>query len=133
MRNARDAFHLAIPCRDLDEAFDYYVNRLKCGSARRFDDRITVNFFGDQVVCHLSPDRVDRAPDMYPRHFGMTLKERPDFERILQRALEHELAFFKPLFVRFSGQPEEHSAFFLIDPSNNLIEFKHYKNQDMMY
>jgi len=133
MRNPHDSFHLAIPCRDLDEAFDYYVNRLGCGSARRFDDRITIDFFGDQVVCHLSPDRVERAPDIYPRHFGMTLKNRPDFERILQLALERELPFFKDVFVRFSGQPEEHTAFFLIDPSNNLIEFKHYKNQDMMY
>lgn len=133
MRNPRNAFHLAIPCRDLDEAFDFYVNRLECGSARRFDDRITVNFFGDQIVCHLSPDKVDRAPEIYPRHFGMTLKDRSEFDRILQLAQEVELTFYKKGFVRFAGQPDEHVAFFLIDPSNNLIEFKHYKNQDMMF
>ena len=39
MREARDAFHLAIPARDLDEAFDFYVRGLGCKLARRYDER----------------------------------------------------------------------------------------------
>ena len=57
MRETRDAFHLAIPALDLDEAYEFYVTGLGCKLARRYNDRITLDFFGDQVVCHLSETR----------------------------------------------------------------------------
>ena len=47
MRTTHDAFHLAIPVADLDEAQDFYVTGLGCKLARRYDDRITLDFFGD--------------------------------------------------------------------------------------
>lgn len=133
MRNPGNAFHLAIPCRDLDAALEFYVKHLGGRSARRYEDRITVDFFGHQLVCHLSPDKTDRIPQLYPRHFGMILKERADFDRLLQIAHQQKIEFFEDVFVRFPGQPEEHNTFVLIDPSNNLVEFKCYQNQDMMY
>jgi uncharacterized protein len=133
MRNSLNAFHLAIPCRDLDEALEFYATRLGCKSARRYENRITIDFFGDQLVCHLAPEKIDRAPELYPRHFGVILRQQVDFDRILQLAREHELWFFEEPFVRFPGQPEQHRTFVLIDPSNNLIEFKHYENQDTIY
>ncbi|WP_346770215.1 VOC family protein, partial [Alicyclobacillus mali (ex Roth et al. 2021)] len=34
MRNPNDVFHLAIPARDLDEAYDFYVTKLGCKLAR---------------------------------------------------------------------------------------------------
>jgi extradiol dioxygenase family protein len=77
MRNSVTVFHLAIPARNLDEARRFYVDGLGCTLARRYADRITLNFFGDQVVCHLS-DHVDAAPTLYPRHFGVTFRERED-------------------------------------------------------
>jgi extradiol dioxygenase family protein len=133
MRNPSNAFHLAIPCRDLDEAWAFYIEALGCGPGTRYEDRITLSFFGDQVVCHLSPDKVDLAPAMYPRHFGLALELRAEFDRVLERARKHRLAFFEQPFVRFAGQPQEHWTFFLFDPSNNLIEFKHYVRPETMY
>ena len=62
MLNKNNVFHLAIPCRDLDEARHYYVDQLECKLARRYEDRITRDFFGDQLVCHLSPDKIARDP-----------------------------------------------------------------------
>lgn len=50
MGSSESIFHLAIPCRDLDEAKGFYVDQLECRLARRYDDRITLEFFGDQVV-----------------------------------------------------------------------------------
>ena len=46
MRDSRDVFHLAIPARDLDEAHRFYVEQLGCKLARRYPDRITLDFFG---------------------------------------------------------------------------------------
>ena len=59
MRDSQNVFHLAIPCKNLDEAYEFYVEKLGCKLARRYQDRITLDFFGDQVVCHLSPKNID--------------------------------------------------------------------------
>ena len=79
MRNQNNAFHLAVPCRDLQEAVDFYENKLGCERRRSYDDRVTFNFFGDQLVCHLSPDKIDKDSNPYPRHFGVTFYGESDF------------------------------------------------------
>ena len=132
MRDSHDVFHLAIPARDLEAAYAFYVTQLGCKLARRYPDRLTLDFFGDQLVCHRS-ERADAAPEMYPRHFGVTFRERAAFEALLRLARERGLPFFREPFARFEGQVEEHTTFFLVDPSNNLLEFKHYRDPRMMY
>ena len=54
MRTTTDVFHLAIPVHDLEAAEHFYVELLGCKLARRYPDRITLDFFGDQLVCHLT-------------------------------------------------------------------------------
>ena len=93
MREPGDVFHLAIPVRDLDEAQHFYVTQLGCHLARRYDDRITLDFFGDQVVCHLS-DQVEADPTLYPRHFGVTFRRRADFDALLYCAELRNIPFF---------------------------------------
>ena len=132
MRTPRDVFHLAIPALDLEGARRFYVEGLGCTLARRYADRITLNFFGEQVVCHLC-DRVDDTPRLYPRHFGVTFRAWRDWERLLTLARARNLRFFLDPFRRFEGKPEGHHAFVLQDPSNNLLEFKHYDNPTLMY
>ncbi len=125
-------FHLAIPAADLDEAYRFYVEGLGCHLARRYPDRITLDFFGDQVVCHLS-DQIDSQPDLYPRHFGVTFRRREDFEAVVRCAELRKLAVYRPCERRFEGLVEEHLTMVLRDPSWNLIEFKHYLDARMMY
>jgi extradiol dioxygenase family protein len=132
MRDTHNVFHLAIPAQDLDAAHEFYVTKLGCKLARRYDDRITLDFFGDQLVCHRS-DEIATEPKMYPRHFGVTFRERSAFDNLLHLAYERKLPLFRELFTRFEGQVEEHLTFFLVDPSNNLLEFKWYRDERMMY
>ena len=76
MRDSRDVFHLAIPVYDLDESQEFYVGALGCKLARRYADRITIDFFGDQLVCHLvEPPVVPAEVTLYPRHFGVTFRQ----------------------------------------------------------
>ncbi|MGW4369362.1 VOC family protein [Nocardia takedensis] len=133
MRTTHDAFHLAIPARDLDEAENFYNRLLGCQIARRYADRITVNFFGDQVVCHLSPEEPVREPTLYPRHFGITFRDRPDFDALLRLVEIRKVPVFQEAQLRFTGTVEEHSTLVLRDPSDNLLEFKHYRDPRMMY
>jgi extradiol dioxygenase family protein len=132
VRTTDDAFHLAIPAKNLDEAQAFYVKQLGCKLARRYADRITLDFFGDQLVCHLS-DSIDEDPQMYPRHFGITFRHREDFDAVVRLARVRDIAFFNEPQQRFAGLVEEHWTFVLRDPSNNLIEFKHYLDPRMMY
>lgn len=132
MRDPHNVFHLAIPCSNLEETREFYV-RLGCRLARSYSDRITLDFFGDQVVCHLYPEGVDVEPHMFPRHFGTTFSRLEDYEALLAHCREEQLRFFADPFVRFEGLAEEHRTFFLVDPSNNVLEFKHYNRSDMMY
>ncbi|MGH7918434.1 MAG: VOC family protein, partial [Candidatus Dormibacteraceae bacterium] len=94
MRTTDDVFHLAIPTRNLDEAYEFYVAKLGCKLARRRDDRITLDFFGDQVVCHHSSE-IAAEPKEYPRHFGVTFRELREFDNLLQLARARGLPFFR--------------------------------------
>lgn len=126
-------FHLAIPTHDLEKSTEYYVTQLGCRLARTYSDRITLDFFSHQLVCHLAPDSIELKPKMYPRHFGMTLRDRNDFDAIYERAKRNKLIFFQERFERFPKTEDAHESFFLQDPSNNLIEFKYYYDPKKMY
>lgn len=135
MRTTCDVFHLAIPVHDLDEAQRFYVAMLGCKLARRYPDRITVDFFGDQLVCHLTegePPEPDSL-DLYPRHFGVTFRAAADFEAVYDCAVIRKIPFFRDISSRFEALAEEHRTFVLVDPSGNLLEFKHYRDPRMMY
>jgi uncharacterized protein len=135
MRESRDVFHLAIPVHDLEEACEFYVGALGCKLARRYADRITIDFFGDQLVCHLV-DPPDEAPvelSLYPRHFGVTFRDACDFDAVHELCLQRKIELFSDVSVRFEGRVEAHRTFVLRDPSDNLIEFKHYADPRMMY
>jgi len=132
MRETNKVFHLAIPCKNLDETVEFY-EKLGCELARRYDDRVTFNFFGDQLVCHLSPENIDHSPKMYPRHFGITFIDKEEFNDLLNAAREENLSFFQEPMIRFKGMQEEHETFFLIDPANNLLEFKYYHDVTKVY
>ena len=133
MRTTTDVFHLAIPAHDLDEAQDFYVTRLGCKLARRYADRITLDFFGDQLVCHLVPGEPAAPESLYPRHFGVTFRAAADFEALHACAVTRKIPFYQDISLRFEGLVEEHQTFVLVDPSGNLLEFKHYNDARMMY
>ena len=126
-------FHLAIPTQDLDAAEGFYTRVLGAERARRYDDRITLRFFDHQLVCHLAPDAIDAEPRMYPRHFGMTVLDREAFERVHARCVASGGPFFEERFTRWPDRPERHETFFLVDPSHNVIEFKHYDDPTYAY
>jgi uncharacterized protein len=135
MRTTDDVFHLAIPVHDLDAAERFYVTMLGCKLARRYPDRITLDVFGDQLVCHLTDNQApkEKPASLYPRHFGVTFRAAADFEAVHQCAVLRKIPFFQDVSIRFEAMAEEHRTFVLLDPSGNLLEFKHYRDPRMMY
>jgi uncharacterized protein len=135
VRESRDVFHLAIPVYDLDEAEAFYGGELGCKLARRYPDRITIDFFGDQLVCHLTERPAAPVGELrlYPRHFGVTFRETRDFDALYELCVQRKVEFFADVSTRFEGLVEVHRTFVVRDPSDNLVEFKHYADPRMMY
>jgi hypothetical protein len=135
MRDQLDVFHLAVPAYHLESTEHFYVDSLGCKLARRYENRITLDFFGDQLVCHLSepPSGGFQPPTLYPRHFGVTFRRTEDFDALVELCALRKIPFFQEVTIRYAGRAEEHRSFVLRDPSDNLIEFKHYNDPRMMY
>jgi extradiol dioxygenase family protein len=122
-------FHLAIPTHDLSLAKEFYTKAFGAYIGREYDNYVIFNFFGHQVVTHLNPAKVDTEVTMYPRHYGIILENKEDFDRIYDLCKKSKVPFFEELFERFQNKPGWHFSFFVSDPSNNLIELKYYVNQ----
>lgn len=118
--------HVAVPARDLTESITWYV-KLGAKLGRLYATSAVLNFCGTQVVLHESSD-VPAEPTMYPRHFGFIL-QRGEFEFW---QWEFRSVLWKTA-TRFTAAPGEHDTFFLCDPSNNLIEFKTYRNEKEVF
>lgn len=129
----QNIFHLAIPSHDFKLSKSFYGDKLGLQLGRESESFVIINFFNHQVVLHLSPDEIDKAVKMYPRHFGLVIASEEEYLKLLNRAKEHKCEFFKDDFNRWAGKPEEHRSFFLRDPSNNLLEFKWYKNRETIF
>jgi extradiol dioxygenase family protein len=139
MRNPSPPFHLAIAVDDLAAADAFYHGLLGCPHGRRSDKWIDYDFFGHQLVAHLSPEDCVRAKtnavdgeDVPARHFGVVLS--PDDWRALAASLTKKGATFiiEP-DIRFKGEPGEQGTFFILDPAGNALEFKCFEDIRQMF
>lgn len=126
-------FHLAFPVKDIESTLHFYRDKLGFPIDLIEKQRCIINFFGHQAVAHVSKEHVPDEATLYPRHFGIITGDEREFDELLNRIKESGLEFFKPLFVRFPESSRAHKTFFLKDPSNNLLEFKWYKNRNLLF
>ena len=123
-------FHLAFPVHDLAEARRFYGELLGCPEGRSSDEWVDFNFYGHQIVAHLSPDETGLARTsavdghgVPVRHFGIVLPM-GEWEALAARLREAGVQFVIEPYIRFKGQPGEQATMFFLDPSRNAIEVK---------
>jgi len=63
----------------------------------------------------------------------VTFRSEADFRALHELAVTRKIPFFAERANRFEGRVEVHQTFVLVDPSGNLLEFKHYADPRMMY
>ena len=101
------------------------------------DGGIGVAHFADLISSAAAPphrgDEPGEPASLYPRHFGVTFRAEADFEALHACAVLRKIPFYQEVSTRFEGLVEEHHTFVLLDPSGNLLEFKHYRDPRMMY
>ena len=135
----RPPFHLAFPVNDLAEARHFYGTVLGCAEGRSSDDWVDFDFFGHQIVAHLSPETARPSPsnrvdgdDVPVRHFG-TVLPLDVWQALSQRLKQTGVKFIIEPHVRFAGEPGEQATLFVLDPSGNALEFKSFRNLQQLF
>lgn len=132
-------FHLAIPVDDLKAAEGFYGDLLGCPRGRRSDQWIDFDFYGHQLVVHLSPQECRAAhtsvvdgEDVPVRHFGLVLSQAA-WRDLADRLAKAGVDFLIKPDIRFRGEPGEQGTFFIRDPAGNALEFKCFANMRMLF
>jgi len=133
-------FHLALPVTDLEQARNFYGVVLACPQGRASDRWIDFDFWGHQLVVHLVEEeqfpQLSRNPvdgeDVPAAHFGPILSP-AEFDALEQRLKQARVEPVIGPLRRFAGRRGEQSTLFVRDPSGNHLEFKSFRNMDMLF
>lgn len=135
----RPRFHLAFPVDDLTAARGFYGGLLGCSEGRSTEDWVDFNLFGHQIVAHLAPEEVGEAAQngvdgkaVPVRHFGV-LMDWDDWDALHTKLTAKGTDYIIEPYVRFEGKPGEQGTFFIKDPAGNALEFKSFKNDEMVF
>lgn len=126
-------FHLAFPVTDIAVAKAYYADGLGCTVGRENAKSLILNLYGHQLVGHITDEPLAIQKGIYPRHFGLIFTAEADWEALLERSHQQGLSFYQQPKYRFTGSPLEHRTFFLVDPFQNLMEFKYYAHASAIF
>ena len=132
-------FHLAFPVSDVKKAKEFYTHILGCTLGRESKKWIDFNFYGHQIVAHLSPkdciplntNLVD-GDNVSSRHFGVILPWN-DWGKLCEKIKDFGTQFIVKPKIRFANLKGEQGTFFIKDPSGNVLEFKSFKNDSMVF
>ena len=133
-------FHLALPVDELDAAAVFYQEVLGCKRGRESTRWIDLDFWGHQLVLHLvdaqSMPQVATNPvddEAVPAsHFGVILPWE-QFDGLVQRLQQHAVEYAIAPVTRFEGRRGEQRTLFVRDPAGNYLEFKCFRNPDMLF
>ncbi len=133
-------FHLAIKVNDIAAARDFYTGLLGCTEGRSSDTWVDFNFYGHQLVCHLAPpDQAQAGAGSHTNpvdghavpvpHFGVVLGMN-QWNELVETLRSKNVRFVIEPYTRFRGLAGEQATLFLLDPSNNALEFKAFRDVD---
>ena len=130
-------FHLAIPVSNLEKSKGFYKDILGCSLGRSSDKWIDFNFFKHQLVIHQSNSIQEQkynsvdGHDVPIPHFGVILDWKQWHE--FSNRIKDKIEFVIEPYIRFKGQTGEQATMFFLDPDNNALEFKTFKNDSMIF
>lgn len=132
-------FHLAFPVYDIKKTIDWYVSYLNCSIGRKSKRWVDFNFYGHQISAHLidqknKKDKINLVDGkkIPSRHFGIIL-EMNDWKNLVTYLNEKKINYVIKPNIRFKGQTGEQATFFIKDPSNNVLEFKAFQNDNKIF
>lgn len=137
--NTLQPFHLAFPVSDLKKTKDFYTEIIGCTLGRASDHWIDFNLFGHQIVAHLDSNLENTVNDgivdgkkVPVRHFGVVM-EWKKWHLFSNKLKQKEVSFLIEPYIRFKDAVGEHATMFFLDPSGNALEFKSFKDPQMLF
>jgi extradiol dioxygenase family protein len=132
-------FHYAFKITDIESTHHFYHHILGCNIGRQTENWIDFDFFGHQLSAHVSKNipeldycgKVDNVLVPIP-HFGCILSAE-QFEEVKNNLIAHNIKFIVEPQIRYKGERGEQQTMFVLDFSNNPIEFKQYSNIEEMF
>lgn len=136
MTNHIPPFHYSFKMKDFASTREFYGKILGCEEGRSGRSWIDFDFFGHQLTAHLSTEfpeldycgLVDGVAVPIP-HFGVVLALE-DYEKVRTNLEARNYPFIVKPQVRYPGKREQQHTLFILDPSNNPLEFKSYSGTD---
>ncbi|WP_228243618.1 VOC family protein [Porphyrobacter sp. GA68] len=131
-------FHLAFPVDDLAAARRFWGEVMGCAEGRSSAEWIDFDFYGHQIVAHLSANRGAEAANPVDGHavpvphFGVVLSM-AEWEALVQRLTARGVAFVIEPHIRFKGQAGEQATMFFRDPAGNALEIKAFANPAQLF
>jgi len=126
-------FHLAFPCHDFSLAKEFYQQKLGFELGRESENALIINCGDNQLVAHRCEQALTLQKSIYPRHFGLIFDTHDEFQGFIDKIKQQSIEFHIAPKIRFANTRIEHHSFFLLDPSNNLLEFKHYTHDSAIF
>jgi extradiol dioxygenase family protein len=133
-------FHLALPVDDLEAAAAFYGGVLSCPRGRSSPKWIDYDFFGHQLVVHkvsrgdlpaVARNAVDG--DAVPAsHFGAVLSWE-QWDELQTTLADAGIEYVIAPKTRFEGRRGEQRTCFIRDPAGNYLEFKCFRNPEMLF
>ncbi len=133
------AFHYAFKVKDIQSTRKFYIDILGCIEGRFTDSWIDFDFFGHQLSAHVSNNlppldycgTVDGIRVPIP-HFGCIVTYE-QFDEIQKKLEANSIKFIVKPSKRYQGQVGEQLTMFIIDFSDNPIEFKAFKDESEIF
>ena len=96
-------------------------------------------FFGHQISAHLvdkellsDQTNIVDGNNVPSRHFGIVLKM-DQWKNLSKHLIENKLQFLIKPTIRFEGENGEQATMFIKDPSGNVLEFKAFQDDNMIF
>lgn len=133
-------FHLAVPVDDLEAAEGFYAGVLGCRTGRRSPRWIDFDFRGHQLVAQLVDSGALPQPPTNPvdgesvpaSHFGLVLAW-DDWDALQARLTDAGIPYAIAPKTRFAERRGEQRTCFVRDPAGNYLEFKCFRNPEMLF
>ena len=123
------AFHLALPCLDIEQTQEFYVDKLGAQLGRNANNWLDINLYGNQITFTKS-GRFDFNYQNYSFegkilpsfHFGVIV-DITTWGNIYSKVNSANVEVFDEITF-LKNKKGEHISFFVKDPNGFMVEFK---------
>ncbi|MBU2927738.1 VOC family protein [Winogradskyella psychrotolerans] len=132
------AFHMSLPCLDVDDTSDFYVKNIGASLGRTGDYWLDIDLFGHQLTFiqvekfnFNSPNYVFEGKLLPSFHFGVIVNEK-QWQELYTKLNNLKLKVVtQATFLK--DKSGEHLSFFIKDPNDYMLEFKSFKDSKEMF